>query len=225
MSVVGIAFAVAVLFVGLAFIDVLNVLIDEQFTRGDAAGRDADLRRAACRTRRPRRRASAGRHGARADRGACRCACAPASGRARSRSPACPAAPQLNRVFDRTARRDVAAARRPGALEDARARSSTSQPGDAVQVEVLEGTPAGPRRAGGGARRRHASGLQAYMRIDARARGCCAKAPTLTGAARDARPGDARSLLCGGQDDAGRGRRRAARRRRCRTSARRWPRT
>ena len=36
-SVVGIAFAVAVLFVGLAFIDVMDVLIDQQFAR--ACGR------------------------------------------------------------------------------------------------------------------------------------------------------------------------------------------
>jgi putative ABC transport system permease protein len=33
ISVVGMAFAVAVLFVGLAFIDVMNTLVDEQFTR------------------------------------------------------------------------------------------------------------------------------------------------------------------------------------------------
>ena len=34
MSVIGIAFAVAVLFVGLAFIDVMNVLLNEQFVMG-----------------------------------------------------------------------------------------------------------------------------------------------------------------------------------------------
>ena len=33
MSVVGIALAVAVLFIGLAFMDVINALIEEQFTR------------------------------------------------------------------------------------------------------------------------------------------------------------------------------------------------
>ena len=47
VSVIGIAFAVAVLFVGLAFIDVIDALINEQFTRGHATGRDVDLRGAA----------------------------------------------------------------------------------------------------------------------------------------------------------------------------------
>ena len=35
-SVIGIAFAVAVLVVGMAFVDVMNVLIDEQFVMGCA---------------------------------------------------------------------------------------------------------------------------------------------------------------------------------------------
>ena len=47
LSVIGIAFAVAVLVVGLSFIDVMDQLINQQFVVRDAAGRDGELRRAA----------------------------------------------------------------------------------------------------------------------------------------------------------------------------------
>jgi putative ABC transport system permease protein len=52
MSVLGIALAVATLLVGLSFIDVVEALVEEQFTRVMRPGRDARARPAP-RARRP----------------------------------------------------------------------------------------------------------------------------------------------------------------------------
>ena len=203
-SVVGIAFAVAVLLVGLAFIDVMDVLIEPAVRPGDAPGRDGDVRRAAVGARRARGRASAGRDGRRADAQRAGPAARGPALRARWRSPGLPETPQLNRVVDREGRRAVAAAdglvlsRMLGDILDvapgdrcrsrcskARGRSGTSRVAALVDDSL---------------------GLQAYMRIDAVARCSCGKA-TSSPARPDARSGGARPLLPRGEADAGGGRR------------------
>ena len=89
VSVLGIAFAVAVLFVGLAFIDVMNVLINEQFDlamRQDATVAFVEPRSTA---RDLRNSTPARRHGRRAAAQQRRSACGTGRGRGRSRSPDC----------------------------------------------------------------------------------------------------------------------------------------
>ena len=118
VSVLGIAFAVAVLFVGLAFIDVMDELIDQQFSRGDAAGCDGELRRAAVGARHARGRAPAGRHGHRADAQRA----GPPSRRppvphAGDHRPAADAGAESRRRSGRA--RAVAAGGRPGPVQDA----------------------------------------------------------------------------------------------------------
>ena len=85
------------------------------------------------------------------------------------------------------------------------------EPGDMLQVEVLEG-----RRpvhdVPVAALVDDSLGLQAYMRIDAVQR-MLREGPTLSGAALTLDPARGRSLLCDGQAAAGGGRRGNARRR------------
>ena len=110
---------------------------------GDAAGCDRHLRRAALEPRRCTTCAPAGRHGCRADaRGAGAPPRRPAHANAR-RSPGCPT-PELNRVVDPTGEVAVAAARRPGAVADARRHPR--------RVAGRHGAGGGARGAAAGAR-------------------------------------------------------------------------
>jgi putative ABC transport system permease protein len=164
VSVVGVAFAVAVLFVGLAFIDVMEVLINQQFVvamRQDATLNFVEPRssRAAHAVARlpgvidvePMRtvpaRLRAGNH---------------------SRTLAItglPPTPQLNRVVDR----DGHARSLPAqgvVLSKMLGETLGVEPGDTLQVEVLEGTRP-VRTVTVAALVDDSMGLQAYMQIDA----------------------------------------------------------
>ena len=164
ISILGIAFAVAVLFVGLAFMDVMNLLVDEQFdqsmrqdaTIGFVEPRSAEALYAirhlpGVMDIEPQRSTPVRlRHGA------------------ESRTLAIsgvPAAPRLNRVIDRSGR---AVLLPPEGLVLSRMLGDRLgvAAGDTVQVEVLEGTR--PVRDVQVADLVDDSmGLQAYMRIDA----------------------------------------------------------
>ena len=164
VSILGIAFAVAVLVVGLAFLDVMNLLVNEQF--GLSMRQDATINFVEPRSVRatyevehlpgvmdvePQRNAPVRlRHGA------------------RSRTLAIagvPAAPRLNRIIDRVA----GAVRLPGeglVLSKMLGGLLGVAPGQTLQVEVLEGTRP-VRDVPVAALVDDSMGLQAYMRIDA----------------------------------------------------------
>ena len=164
ISVVGMAFAVAVLFVGLAFIDVMNELMDVQFTR--VMRQDATISLVEPRGRRAL-------YDARHLPGVMETEpvrIVPARLRAgvRSRTLAITGmleAPQLNRVVDRDGRpvvlppEGLVMSRMLGEVLDVRR-------GDEVQVEVLEGRRL-VRRVAVAMLIDDALGLQAYMRLDA----------------------------------------------------------
>ena len=172
VSVIGIAFALAVLVVGLAFLDVMDALIDEQFTLRHATGRDAHLRGAASRR---------GIHDVAHLPGVLAVEpmrLSPVRLRAghRSRtlaSPACREA-RAEPVIDRAARRGHASGRWPGSLAGRSATASASRRATSAG-RGAGGTPAG-RDVPIVAPRRRQLGLQAYMRIDALA-ACCARTP------------------------------------------------
>ena len=187
MSVVGIAFAVAVLFVGLAFIDVMDVLINRAVRAGDAAGRDGQLRRAALAAARVR-----GVEHLPGVMDVEPMRSVPVRLRAghRSRTLAitgCRESPQLNRIVDR---------RRPSAVPlPAEGLVLSKMLGDIL------GVGAGRPAAGRGARRPRpvrdvpvaalvddSMGLQAYMRIDA-VRRLMREGGVIIGRGADARSG------------------------------------
>ena len=180
-SVIGIAFAVAVLFVGLAFIDVMNVLIDEQFVMAHAPGRDGDLRRAAVAARDVRGRTSARRHGRRADpQRAGPPARRPSVAHARHHRAAGDAAPEPRR---RTASGRVLSLPADGlVLSTMLGRILDVAPGDRCRSRCSKGR--GPVRAGAGRRRwsTTASGSRPTCGSTRCAR-CCTKAASITGAA------------------------------------------
>ena len=117
-SIVGIAFAVAILMVGFVFIDAIERLILTQFW--DAERQDVTVTFVEPRSERARyelaRAARRDRGGAAARR--CRCACARDTASATWRSPACLTTPGCKRIVDRDGRPIRPSAVGPRALED-----------------------------------------------------------------------------------------------------------
>jgi putative ABC transport system permease protein len=185
MSVVGIAFAVAVLLVGLAFIDVLNLLMDQQFTM--AMRQDATVMFAEPRSGRAR-------HDVQhlpgvMDLEPMRSVAVRFRAGQRTRTLAItglPETPHLNRVFDRDGR---ALSLPPDGLVLSKMLGGilAVAPGEMLQVEVLEGRrPVHAVRVA--ALVDDSIGLQAYMRIDAVQR-MLHEGSTLSGAALTLDPG------------------------------------
>jgi len=179
MSVVGIAFAVAVLFVGMAFIDVMNVLLNEQFVMG--------MRQDALVTfvepRSPRAMFSVTHLPGVMDIEPVRSVPVRLRAGHRSRTLALtglPEEPRLNRVVSRSGR--VLALPADGLVFSAMlGRILDVSPGDQVQVEVLEGKRLA-RQVPVVTLVDDSVGLQAYMRIDA-LRAMLHEGPVITGAA------------------------------------------
>jgi len=179
MSVIGIAFAVAVLFVGMAFIDVMNVLLNEQFVMG--------MRQDALVTfvepRSPRAMFSVKHLPGVMDIEPVRSVPVRLRAGHRSRTLALtglPGEPRLNRVVSRSGR--VLALPADGLVFSAAlGRILDVSPGDQVQVEVLEGKRF-VRQVPVVTLVDDSVGLQAYMRIDA-LRAMLHEGPVITGAA------------------------------------------
>jgi putative ABC transport system permease protein len=179
MSVIGIAFAVAVLFVGMAFIDVMNVLLNEQFVMG--------MRQDALVTfvepRSPRAMFSVRHLPGVMDIEPVRSVPVRLRAGHRSRTLALtglPEEPRLNRVVSRSGR--VLALPADGLVFSAMlGRILDVAPGDQVQVEVLEGKRF-TRQVPVVTLVDDSVGLQAYMRIDA-LRAMLHEGPVITGAA------------------------------------------
>ena len=179
MSVIGIAFAVAVLFVGMAFIDVMNVLLNEQFVMG--------MRQDALVTfvepRSPRAMFSVTHLPGVMDIEPVRSVPVRLRAGHRSRTLALtglPEEPRLNRVVSRSGR--VLALAGDGlVISTVLSRILNVSPGDLVQVEVLEGKRF-TRQVPVVTLVDDSVGLQAYMRIDA-LRAMLHEGPVITGAA------------------------------------------
>ncbi len=164
MSVIGIAFAVAVLFVGLAFIDVMNVLINEQFV----LGMRQDAMVSFVEPRSPRAMSSVAHLPGVMEVEPVRSVPVRLRAGHRSRTLAVtglPETPRLSRIVSRKGRvmslpADglVLSSMLGGILDVA--------PGDVIQVEVLEGMRF-VRQVPVVALVDDSVGLQAYMRIDA----------------------------------------------------------
>jgi putative ABC transport system permease protein len=163
-SVVGIAFAVAVLFVGLAFIDVMNVLINEQFVMG--MRQDATL--TFVEPRSPRAMSSVEHLPGVMDVEPIRSVPVRLRAGHRSRTLALtglPETPRLNRIVNRSGSvmslpaDGVVLSRVLGGILDV-------SPGDVIQVEMLEGHRF-VRQLQVVMLVDDSVGLQAYMRIDA----------------------------------------------------------
>ena len=179
ISIIGIAFAVTVLFVGLAFVDVMNRLLDEQFVanmRQDATISFVEPR--------PPRAVAAVRHlpGV-IDLEPIRTAPVRLRAGHRSRTLAItglPSTPRLQRVADRTGR---AMSLPPDGLVLSRmlARILDVSPGDAMQVELLDGTRV-VRQVPVRSLVDDTVGLQAYMWIEA-LRAMLGEGAVVTGAA------------------------------------------
>jgi putative ABC transport system permease protein len=185
MSVVGIAFAVAVLLVGLAFIDVLNLLMDQQFTM--AMRQDATVMFAEPRSGRARH--DVAHLPGVLDLEPMRSVAVRFRAGQRTRTLAImglPETPHLNRVLDRDGRArslppdGLVLSRMLGNILDLEA-------GGTLQVEVLEGRRP-VRDLPVAALVDDSLGLQAYMRIDALQR-MLREGPTLSGAALTLDPG------------------------------------
>jgi len=179
VSVIGIAFAVAVLFVGLAFIDVMNVLINEQFVMG--MRQDALV--SFVEPRSPRALSSVEHLPGVMDTEPIRSVPVRLRAGHRSRTLALtglPETPRLNRIVSRSGA--VLSLPADGVvLSTMLGRILDVSPGDVVQVEVLEGRR--PVRQVPIVRLVDDSvGLQAYMRIDA-LRAMLHEGPVITGAA------------------------------------------
>jgi putative ABC transport system permease protein len=179
MSVVGIAFAVAVLLVGLAFIDVLNLLMDQQFTM--AMRQDATVMFAEPRSARARHDVT--HLPGVMDLEPMRSVAVRFRAGQRTRTLAIlglPETPHLNRVFDRDGR---ALSLPPDGLVLSKMLGDILgvEPGDLLQVEVLEGRRPVHELAVA-ALVDDSLGLQAYMRIDAVQR-LLHEGSTLSGAA------------------------------------------
>jgi putative ABC transport system permease protein len=164
VSVVGVAFAVAVLFVGLAFVDVMEVLINQQFVV--AMHQDATLNFVEPRSGRAAH--AVARLPGVIDVEPMRTVPARLRAGNRSRTLAItglPPTPQLNRVVDR----DGHALSLPAqgvVLSKMLGEILGVEPGDTLQVEVLEGTRP-VRTVPVAALVDDSMGLQAYMQIDA----------------------------------------------------------
>ena len=163
-SIVGIGFAVAVLFVGLSFFDVMNSLIDEQFTR--TMRQDATLTFV---EPRPGRTVHDVAHLPGVfEIEATRMVQARLRAGTRSRSlliSGLPADPRLTRIIDRT-RGTIALPPNGFVLSQMLGDVLAVHPGDSLQVEVLEGRRP-VRQVPVVALVDDSLGLQAYMRVDA----------------------------------------------------------
>ena len=164
VSIIGIALAAAVLLVGLSFIDVMDALIDEQFTR--VMRQDATLALV-----QPRNREAlyAVRHlpGV-MEVEPMRLVPARLRAGARSRTLAITGleeTPHLNRVIDRDSGEAVTLPRSGLVLSQMLGEVLDVGPGDEVQVDVLEGRRVS-RRIPVGMLVDDALGLNAYMRLD-----------------------------------------------------------
>jgi putative ABC transport system permease protein len=179
VSVLGIAFAVAVLFVGLAFIDVMNVLINEQFVMG--MHQDALL--SFVEPRSPRALSSVAHLPGVMDIEPIRSVPVRLREGHRSRTLALtglPETPHLNRIVSRSGQ--VLSLPADGlVLSTMLGRILDVSPGDLVQVEVLEGRRA-VRQVPVVMLVDDSVGLQAYMRIDA-LRAMLHEGAVITGAA------------------------------------------
>jgi putative ABC transport system permease protein len=179
MSVIGIAFAVAVLFVGMAFIDVMNVLLNEQFVMG--------MRHDAMVTfvepRSPRALSSVEHLPGVMDVEPMRTVPVRLRAGHRSRTLAIvglPQTPRLNRIVSRNGR--VLSLPADGlVLSTVLGRILDVSPGDLIQVEVLEGMRF-VRQVPVVTLVDDSVGLQAYMRIDA-LRAMLHEGEVITGAA------------------------------------------
>jgi putative ABC transport system permease protein len=164
MSVVGIAFAVAVLFVGMAFIDVMNMLLNEQFVMG--------MRQDAMVTfvepRSPRAMSAVEHLPGVMDVEPIRSVPVRLRAGHRSRTLAItglPQTPRLNRIVSRNGR--VVSLPADGLVLSAMlGRILDVSPGEVIQVEVLEGMRF-VRQVPVVTLVDDSVGLQAYMRIDA----------------------------------------------------------
>jgi putative ABC transport system permease protein len=163
-SVIGIAFAVAVLFVGLAFIDVMNVLINEQFVMG--MRQDATV--TFVEPRSPRAMAAVEHLPGVMDVEPIRSVPVRLRAGHRSRTLALtglPETPRLNRIVSRSGA--VMSLPPDGlVLSTVLGRILDVAPGDVIQVEVLEGLRF-VRQIPVVLLVDDSVGLQAYMRIDA----------------------------------------------------------
>lgn len=163
ISIVGIAFAVAVLFVGLAFIDVMDALIDEQFTR--VMRQDATLAFVEPRARRAIY--DVGHLPGVIDTEPMRLVPVRLRAGARARTLAItgiPDAPHLNRVVDRDGRAVLLPAQGL-VLSQILGERLGVRPGDDLLVDVLEGRRPS-RRVTVSMLVDDTLGLQAYMRLD-----------------------------------------------------------
>jgi putative ABC transport system permease protein len=164
VSVIGIAFAVAVLFVGLAFVDVMNVLINEQFVMG--MRQDATV--TFVEPRSPRAMSAVEHLPGVMDVEPIRSVPVRLRAGHRSRTLALtglPETPRLSRVVSRNGR--VLSLPAEGlVLSTMLGRILDVSPGDLIQVEVLEGTRL-VRQIPVVMLVDDSVGLQAYMRIDA----------------------------------------------------------
>jgi putative ABC transport system permease protein len=179
ISIVGIAFAVAVLFVGLAFIDVMEKLLNEQFVLG--MRQDATV--AFVEPRSTRAIAAVEHLPGVMDVEPVRSVPVRLRAGHRSRTLAItglPAAPRLNRVVNRDGRL-VALPPHGLVLSEMLGRILDVSIGDTLQVEVLEGLRP-VRSVPVVALVDDSMGLQAYMRIDA-VRGLLREGGVVTGAA------------------------------------------
>jgi putative ABC transport system permease protein len=163
-SVIGIAFAVAVLFVGLAFVDVMNVLINEQFVMG--MRQDATV--TFVEPRSPRAMSSVERLPGVMDVEPIRSVPVRLRAGPRSRTLALtglPETPRLNRIVNRNGA--VVSLPADGlVLSTMLGRILDVSPGDVIQVEVLEGMRF-VRQIPVVSLVDDSVGLQAYMRIEA----------------------------------------------------------
>jgi putative ABC transport system permease protein len=178
-SVIGIAFAVAVLFVGLAFVDVMNVLLNEQFVMG--MRQDATV--TFVEPRSPRAMSSVEHLPGVMDVEPIRSVPVRLRAGHRSRTLALtglPETPRLNRIVDRGG--DVMSLPADGLVFSTMlGRILDVSPGDVIQVEVLEGMRF-VRQIPVVMLVDDSVGLQAYMRIDA-LRAMLHEGEVITGAA------------------------------------------
>jgi putative ABC transport system permease protein len=185
MSVIGIAFAVAVLFVGLAFVDVMNVLLNEQFVMG--MRQDAML--TFVEPRSPRAMSSVEHLPGVMDVEPVRSVPVRLRAGHRSRTLAItglPETPRLNRIVSRNGQ--VMSLPADGlVLSTMLGRILDVSPGDLIQVEVLEGMRF-VRQVPVVTLVDDSIGLQAYMRIDA-LRTMLHEGGVITGAAVTLDPG------------------------------------
>ena len=205
-SMVGIAFAVAILMIGFVFIDAIDRLIATQFSVAERQDVTVTLRRAAQRAAPHALARAAGRDRGRAAADASPCASAPAIASATSRVTGVPDDARASSASS-IATGGRSDCRRAGWCCRACSRDVLGvAPGDTVTVEVLEGQRPVARRAGGRAGRRHLGAVGLHGR--GRAAPADARGRRRTGALLLVDAPTRSGLSAGAQADAGRGRRR-----------------